>query len=101
MVLKISFKHQRIQTKMHSYAIAGKHMSHMAVLTSFINRSHTRLLYFRSVCKNFIFDFTTTIFLFVKFLCAIVMSEDGTPCPKQKNDTLSGNKLRVSYHLHI
>ena len=58
---EISFKQQEIQTKMHSQAITGKHMPHLTVLTSFINRSHIRLLYFRFVCRIFNFDFTTIV----------------------------------------
>ena len=78
MALKISFKLQRKQTKMHSYAMAGKHISQLTLLTNFINRSHNYLLPVLPVCmlEFFNFDFTTIIYLFFffcLFLCAIVL----------------------------
>ena len=38
-----------------------KHIAHLTLLTSFINRSHILLLYFALYAGIFHFDFTTTI----------------------------------------
>ena len=75
MALKISFKQQRKQTKMHSYAMAGKHISQLTLLTNFINRSHICLLYFQFACWNFLILILqlSFIYLFIYFFFYVLL----------------------------